>query len=1240
MEIPSPDQAAFTRQSPAVSRFVATLLIGLIWGMGCSCCERVSAEGLLDEPLPASWQSDAALNDVCFIDRQTGWAAGDHGTILRTTDGGENWKTIAQLNQTVIANSGSNGNLSLAEKLRGVSNRQVIKSAPTGSAGNSRFTCQLTGIFFLDQQHGWACGGYAVPYLERTQSVVLRTSDGGVSWKVLHNTAAPAFHQIRFTSLRSGWAVGSCGHKFRSGIWFTHDGGNSWSSDAPETPQKSWRRATRRGTNTIAVSSSGGIGFSIGGNPAEMDRAAILSDRRQYFTDVAIVDKKNAWAVGQRGAIFRSTDDGLSFRPAKLEVKEGNDANRQRQTLPLIDFETMAVTKNKIWAAGRPGSCLVSIDRQTSAVAFHKTPVTTGIQRIAFVDDQTGYAVGDLGVILSTVDGGRTWEVRRGRHRKLDVLNICATVADVPLNLLADLACENNLLCGTMLLAANDHLSSGSFALHARQSAGRCGNATWLAVGLPKKIDPAAARMQLLQRMVKHIRQCRPQCVALVGVDEKLVTQAVYAAADTRVLHGAQTDLNLPPWQVKRLAIADPGGGIVLGGDKLLPLEGQTIADRVMISRSLLGLSLREQHRRLTRSWRMVRLIGRGDGGQSTTAIPVREPSLLKGIGQVTGRTRKSRTSTGLAIIERGSQKRQMFQRLLKADIHDGKSISHWQNDLLTLTLSVDRQQAGNWIMELADEYFRSGDPEMTSRTLQLLSTRWSEHAYAPVARLWLATYFASEEFNLKAFFDARAAAIERTKNQSSQSGDLITRATDAGAELTQVQTDHIGNGDRRLSWQAPDPEQLKKQTEAARRSRLQRQGDARLSGDSDLDELVRLAAEVDEQLGANVVTATVPTDLATDARLLKDALQRIRAEFRLDQWLEQRRQLAVKFLNRIKSQDADLAASPTCQLLDLRLSQLSMEPGLRLESLQQRLTRDPNGTPELLQRWIRQEAAVLQSVNDRPVSGQPVTGNGLTHLQRLDRHSVRCVRASVRPKLDGIADDAVWKQAYQFNAIYRLPHARDTKAESQIKLVSFDTPAAGELTDALMFARDDQFLYVLATLSKLQDEKYRPGKGVRTRDPDLIGRDRVEIELDIDRDGQTRFRFAIDYRGWAAEGINGMTDWNPTWFVECQESAKHWTVEAAIPLSAIWGQAEQGAESKFTVDDEVRRAIGAPVCWSIGLRRRRWDHEEFWHVPGIDVSDQSDYTSDYPSDNEGGDVSMMNLLNRTPVRDSLLIFD
>jgi len=49
------------------------------------------------------------------------------------------------------------------------------------------------------------------------------------------------------------------------------------------------------------------------------------------------------------------------------------------------------------------------------------------------------------------------------------------------------------------------------------------------------------------------------------------------------------------------------------------------------------------------------------------------------------------------------------------------------------------------------------------------------------------------------------------------------------------------------------------------------------------------------------------------------------------------------------------------------------------------------------------------------------------------------------------------------------------SNSSSEIKLASFETPAAAEpAADSVMFARDDKFLYLLAVMTKLPNEKYR----------------------------------------------------------------------------------------------------------------------------------------------------------------------
>ena len=64
---------------------------------------------------------------------------------------------------------------------------------------------------------------------------------------------------------------------------------------------------------------------------------------------------------------------------------------------------------------------------------------------------------------------------------------------------------------------------------------------------------------------------------------------------------------------------------------------------------------------------------------------------------------------------------------------------------------------------------------------------------------------------------------------------------------------------------------------------------------------------------------------------------------------------------------------------------------------------------------------------------------------------------------------------------------------------------------------------------------KYETGDGPRPRDADLAQRDRVDVLIDLDRDGATAYRLTMDHRGWTSEAAAGDTTWNPTWFVAAQ---------------------------------------------------------------------------------------------------------
>lgn len=93
----------------------------------------------------AQWvpQNSGTTNNiraVHFIDTFNGFAVGDSGTILKTTDGGENWISLA---------SGTNE--------------------------------QLNTVFCVNEDCCFVAGGRSTP-LSDTISTILKSNDGGYTW--------------------------------------------------------------------------------------------------------------------------------------------------------------------------------------------------------------------------------------------------------------------------------------------------------------------------------------------------------------------------------------------------------------------------------------------------------------------------------------------------------------------------------------------------------------------------------------------------------------------------------------------------------------------------------------------------------------------------------------------------------------------------------------------------------------------------------------------------------------------------------------------------------------------------------------------------------------------------------------------------------------------------------------------------------------------------------------------------
>jgi len=206
----------------------------------------------------SQYRDSSHLNTICFLNSQTGFAAGAKGFYLKTTNGGINWNRFRFQDTTInniffinsntgficsrkifkTTNSGLNwyqvlndpsvqlqvtGNIVYAiSRLFNVN--YLNKSTDLGETWSS--ASQGSGLnfsfHFINSETGWLSNG----------SVIRRTTNGGANWTIQPGTAISVL-TMYFTDQLHGWAAGTIGSIIR-----TLSGGIGITPISSEIPMK------------------------------------------------------------------------------------------------------------------------------------------------------------------------------------------------------------------------------------------------------------------------------------------------------------------------------------------------------------------------------------------------------------------------------------------------------------------------------------------------------------------------------------------------------------------------------------------------------------------------------------------------------------------------------------------------------------------------------------------------------------------------------------------------------------------------------------------------------------------------------------------------------------------------------------------------------------------------------------------------------------------------------------------
>jgi photosystem II stability/assembly factor-like uncharacterized protein/tetratricopeptide (TPR) repeat protein len=1031
---------------------------------------------------------DAALRAIQFADENEGWAAGDDGVIWHTIDGGKAWE------------------------------RQ-----PTGTRAS------LRSVHFLNPYSGWAVGRVELPG-GGSAGVVLATSDGGLAWKVVSINSVPGLNVVRFFGERVGVAAGDGSEAFPSGMFTTLDGGRTW-KPVPGTRNPSWLCGDFTDPETGVLAGA-------------WNRLAAVRDGLMGEVDVDSLGGRNvtglkvsgerAVAVGQGGLVMVSENTaGVRWGFPDLKVPH--------EVRAAIDFHAVAVRGPHVWAVGRPGSVVFhSADHGVTWEMF-KTGQPLPLHAVFFLDEKRGWAAGEMGTVLATADGGKSWVVQRQGGMRAAVLFVHPQAKAVPLDMVAALGGEEGyyavglgVTCpdpATLVRRYDSEAARIAAAMKAadplratdpqrtaqamRLAGGAAGEVLWQfpVAGFQEGIDAQAlleawekrhgesAAVAMLRQLVLALRVWRPDVIVTdPPADETARTvnvvlrKAFEVAADPDSFPEQIKDLGLQPWAGRKLLVAlDKADPTAVKADVTSPLPH-------------LGDSARNYALSAFRLWGEDRAVPGFRLVATRMADAEGQTKFFDGIALAPGGAARreqvplsEKDEAARAELVKAHEKRRNVQAIIEGGAGPIANPEQALAQLGDAMKDLPPMDAGRALYTAATAYAKAGQWGMAREAYLMLLDKYPGHPLSLDAARWLVRLQSSSEarrrHELGQFVELTDATFKVKERNDAPNAIPRAKRDNGQPEVDVIQATH--------------------------HQPLAGMVSARKWYESALGLEGRLAAHGD------LFARDVPANLCLAA-----ARRQLGKADDTQRW----------FVRYIAETTVPLGAPTAAK------------------------GSDPWRDCVLMESWLLKRGG-------QPVPPKPVAA---------------CKRTTARPYLDGKLDDECWNQAVpmflsttagdlgtEFGCKEAIEREFKEKGKADVTALK---EAVAEGTRAA-FAFDDENLYIAVVCRHPAGMKKEP-VGKRTRDMDLRAFDRVSILIDLDRDYQTYYQLQIDQRGAVTEDCWGDKTWNPKWFVAVQADDTGWTAEAAIPLSELTGDVV--APGKLWAVNVVRTVPGKGVqAWS-----------------------------------------------------------
>ncbi len=295
---------------------------------------------------------------VKYLPAQEGWAVGNKGTILYTADGSKDEWTLQSADKTT-------------PNLNGVS---AVNNKLVWAVGNARGDDKKMG---------------AIVYFEGKLNDDLKQI-----WKFKDSNTTNNLNGVKFVDADHGWAVGDMGT-----IIFYN--GNKWKVQRTGGPPL-------YGVFFVKVGAKY-YGWAVGGAAAAAPTILLTvqdKDGNGAWTPAMTVPNvmnpaRSVWLIGNAGVVVGDDDFGA------WKSLDGGKTWKQQILKRNGDLRGIQISGRAVWTVGQaPDDVLRSFDGgafQPKNVPF---PGNVNLFGLSFTDHQTGWVVGQKGVIAETRGGG------------------------------------------------------------------------------------------------------------------------------------------------------------------------------------------------------------------------------------------------------------------------------------------------------------------------------------------------------------------------------------------------------------------------------------------------------------------------------------------------------------------------------------------------------------------------------------------------------------------------------------------------------------------------------------------------------------------------------------------------------------------------------------------------------------------------------------------------------------------